>query len=164
MTKLDPALDPETTKRTLRRLHGESQTGESADGSRVESEEPEVQRVERLWRALEIPPATEPPPDFASRTADALRRRRAAGSWAVAPAWARGSAAAALAAGLLLGLGVGRLSPAETATATATTTGIEQVELVEGLGPESADWTDEGWSEAWDRAFDASFGSSGDGS
>lgn len=159
-------LDPETTQRTLRRLHGEPQQGGSAveadrvHADRVHADRAHADRVERLWRALEPPPATEPPPDFAVRTADALRRRSDAGSWSVAPAWARGTAAAALAAGLLLGVGVGHWSPAETAPAPSVeTVDVETVDLVDGLGPDSPDWTEEDWGKAWNRAFDTSFGS-----
>ena len=163
-------LDPENTKRTLRRLHGESHDGGNIEGA----DSDQVERIERLWSALEPPSATDPPPDFASRTADVLRSRQHAGSWSVAPVWARGTAAAALAAGLLLGVGVGSRFAPPTATPAAGPTVSPVASEAAASSPADGEmdwvpfddevWSEEEWSDAWNHAFDASFGSAGDGS
>lgn len=173
-------LDPKSTQRALRRLHGESLEGGDEDVGNddregvAEQRTQQDERVERLWRRLEPPPTSEPPPGFAARTTEALRARqagRAAG--ALSPAWASGTAAAALAAGLLLGLGVGQwtASPVRSLAGSPlaedpspTRSASQDTVWEDASGEDSAwndwsdeDWTEEGWSEAWSRAYDSTF-------
>lgn len=156
-------LDPKTTRRALRRLHGEPADPSDAGGDHDSAHRDSAHRVERLWRALEPPPASPPPPGFAAHTAAALRRRRDAGSWSLAPAWARGTAAAALAAGLLLGVGVGsRVAPSPANPTPAPVAAADRAEAMTGDEadwiPLDDGWSEERWDEAWNQAFDTSFG------
>jgi anti-sigma factor RsiW len=98
----------------MRLLHGEL-PAEQARALRARLDrEPELaaawERLERTWSGLELPPAAPAPPAFAQRVlAEARRQSGPAGrlSWALAPRWARATAAAAVAAGIALGIGAG---------------------------------------------------------
>ncbi|MDA8016666.1 MAG: hypothetical protein MPN21_04385 [Thermoanaerobaculia bacterium] len=148
--------DPETAKRAIRRLHGEPVDDRRGNSTTTESGA-DTERVERLWRALEPPQTSAPPPDFATRTAERLRQRQATGSWSVAPAWARSTAGAALAAGLLLGVGVGRWQPS-TPDRTTSELAVSQSEPADVWPTDSDGWNEDEWSEVWNLAYESSFG------
>jgi anti-sigma factor RsiW len=77
----DHGQDGDREARLLRHLLGGGSPGERAELARRLVEEPELAReaaeLERIWTAIELPPAAPAPPGFASRVSAKLRERDA---------------------------------------------------------------------------------------
>ena len=77
----DHRRDRDREARLLRHLLGEGSPDERAEIARRLFEEPELAReaaeLERIWKAVELPPAAPAPPGFAGRVSATLREREA---------------------------------------------------------------------------------------
>lgn len=94
-------------RQLMRRIHGELSAAEAAELERRIAGDPELEALERryraLWAELELPPPAALPADFAAGVAAEARRRAGELRLATAPGWVRAGAAAALVGGMLLG-------------------------------------------------------------